>query len=92
MEEAPQIELGRPLSEGIRAALLRVTQTQPKDDIEQLEFALLYGMLAKIMQDPSWKQEGQKLLENGLISQKEDGSFIFDNCDIYPSNIFFSFH
>jgi len=81
MEKAPYVELGRPLSEGIRAALLRVTQSQPKDGIEQLEVALLYEMLAKIMQDPNWKQEGQKLLENGLTSQKGDGSFIFDTQD-----------
>ena len=77
MEEAPHVELGRPLVEGVRAAFLRAMQTQIKTLLEQFEVAILKWMLAEIMEDSVMKQEAQTLLKKALTSQKEDGSFVF---------------
>lgn len=77
--EAPHLELGRPLSDGVRAALSVVKRTQPKTPLEFLDFAVLQRMLAEILKNPAWKQEAHVSLEKALTSQKEDGAFVYSD-------------
>ncbi len=82
MEES-HLELGRPLTDGVRAALSIVKRTQPKTPLEFLDFAVLQRMLAEILKDPAWKQEAHVSLEKVLTSQKEDGAIIYS--DQFPN-------
>ena len=74
----PQLELGRPLSEGIRTVISQVIQTKPKTPLETLELAILQVMIANIMDDPNWIREAQKNIDEILSSQNNDGSFTFN--------------
>lgn len=73
------MELGRPLTDGVRAALSVVKRTQPKTPLEFLDFTVLQRMLAEILKDPAWKQEAHVSLEKALTSQKEDGAFVYSD-------------